>query len=75
VDKTGIAGEFDFSLNWTPDESQFSRMGILPRSPGDNATAPTLFEAIQEQLGLKLEPEKIPADALLIDHVERPTEN
>jgi len=75
VDNTGIAGEFDFSLNWTPDESQFSRMGILPRPTGDNANAPPLFEAIQEQLGLKLEPKKIPAEVLVIDQVERPTEN
>jgi bla regulator protein blaR1 len=76
VNKTGIAGEFDFSLNWTPDESQFSRMGIQPRPPADNATAPPpLFEAIEEQLGLKLEPEKMPAEVLVIDKVERPTEN
>ncbi len=76
VDKTGIAGEFDFSLNWTPDESQFSRMEIQPRSPADNPNAPPpLFEAIQEQLGLKLEPLKAPAEVLVIDHVERPTEN
>jgi uncharacterized protein (TIGR03435 family) len=76
VDKTGIAGEFDFSLNWTPDESQFSRMGIQPRPPADNAAAPPpLFEAIQEQLGLKLEPEKMPAEVLVIDKVERPSEN
>jgi uncharacterized protein (TIGR03435 family) len=75
VDRTGIEGEFDFTLNWTPDESQFFRMGILPRPPADNATAPPLFEAIQEQLGLKLEPEKMPAEVLVIDHVERPSEN
>jgi uncharacterized protein (TIGR03435 family) len=75
VDRTGIEGAFDFALNWTPDESQFFRMGILPRPPADNPNAPPLFEAIQEQLGLKLEPEKIPAEVLVIDHVERPTEN
>ena len=75
VDKTGIAGEFDFSLNWTPDESQFSRMGILPRPPADNANAPPLFAAIQEQLGLRLEAVKAPVDILVIDRVERPSEN
>lgn len=76
VDRTGIAGTFDFSLKWTPDESQFSRLGLVFRPPAeDSSLLPPLFEAIQEQLGLKLEPEKIPAEVLVIDHVERPTEN
>jgi uncharacterized protein (TIGR03435 family) len=76
VDKTGIAGEFDFSLRWTPDESQFTRLGILPGPSADNPNAPPpLFPAIQEQLGLKLEPMKAPVQVLVIDHVERPTEN
>jgi uncharacterized protein (TIGR03435 family) len=76
VDKTGIAGMFDFSLNWTPDESQFAGMGIHVPPPADNPNAPPgLFTAIQEQLGLKLEPQKIPSEVLVIDHVERPSEN
>jgi uncharacterized protein (TIGR03435 family) len=76
VDKTGIAGSFDFTLRWTPDESQFSRLGIFYRPPAeDSILPPPLFEAIQEQLGLKLEPVKAPVDALVIDHVERPTAN
>jgi uncharacterized protein (TIGR03435 family) len=76
VDKTGIAGAFDFTLRWSPEESQFSRLGIFYRPPaGDSSLSPPLFEAIQEQLGLKLEPVKAPVDALVIDHVERPTAN
>jgi uncharacterized protein (TIGR03435 family) len=75
VDKTGIAGTFDFTLKWTPDESQFSTSGLRAPAAGDNAMAPPLFTAIEEQLGLKLEPEKAPAEVLVIDHVERPTEN
>lgn len=76
VDKTGIAGAFDFSLKWAPDESQFSRLGLRFRPPAeDSSLPPPLFEAIQEQLGLKLEPQKIPTEVLVIDHVERPTEN
>jgi uncharacterized protein (TIGR03435 family) len=76
VDRTGIAGEFDFSLKWTPDESQFSRLGLRFRPPAeDSSLPPPLFEAIQEQLGLKLEPAKAPAEVLVIDHVERPSEN
>jgi uncharacterized protein (TIGR03435 family) len=76
VDKTGIAGAFDFTLRWSPDESQFSRLGIFYRPPAeDSSLPPPLFEAIQEQLGLKLEPVKAPVDALVIDHIERPTAN
>ena len=76
VDKTGITGTFDFSLKWTPDESQFSALALRAPVAADNPNAPPpLFEAIEEQLGLKLEPEKMPAEVLVIDKVERPTEN
>ena len=76
VDKTGLAGNFDFSLTWTPDQSQFTSMGIRVPPPTDNPNAPPgLFTAIQEQLGLKLEPQRIPTEVLVIDHVERPSEN
>jgi uncharacterized protein (TIGR03435 family) len=76
LDKTGLAGMFDFSLTWTPDESQFTSMGIHVTPPTDNPNAPLgLFTAIQEQLGLKLEPQKIPAEIIVIDHIERPSEN
>jgi uncharacterized protein (TIGR03435 family) len=76
IDKTGLTGNFDFSLTWTPDESQFGSMGIRVPPPVDNPNAPPgLFSAIQEQLGLKLEPQKTSAEVLVIDHVERPSEN
>jgi len=75
VDKTGISGEFDFALKWTPDESQFNGMGFRVPVPDGMATLPGLFTAIQEQLGLKLESQKIPTEAIVIDHVERPSEN
>jgi len=76
VDKTGIAGEYGFTLTWTPDQSQFTSMGIHVPPPTDNPNAPPeLFTAIQEQLGLKLESQKIQAEVLVIDHVERPSEN
>lgn len=76
VDKTGITGMFNFTLRWTPDESQFTSMGIHVPPAADNPNAPPgLFTAIQEQLGLKLEPQKIPVQVLVIDHVERPSEN
>jgi uncharacterized protein (TIGR03435 family) len=76
VDKTGIAGEFDFTLTWTPDESQFTSMGIHVPPPVDSPNAPPgLLTALQEQLGLKLEPQKVAAEVLVIDQVERPSEN
>jgi uncharacterized protein (TIGR03435 family) len=75
VDQTGLAGRWDFLLKWTPDESQFTSMGVKIQPAVDNPNAPPLFTAIQEQLGLKLEPEKTPAEVLVIDHVERPSEN
>jgi uncharacterized protein (TIGR03435 family) len=76
VDKTGLAGEFDITLKWTPDETQFDGMGIHVPPAVDNPNAPPeLFTAIQEELGLRLEPRKIPAEVLVIDHAERPSEN
>jgi len=75
VDQTALQGRFDFTLTWTPDETQFGgRGGQAP--PADPATAPPgLFTAIQEQLGLKLESTKLPVDVFVIDRLEKPTEN
>lgn len=77
VDQTGLQGRFDFTLKWTPDEFQFAGFG--PRaaaSAGDTADAPPdLFTAVQQQLGLKLESTKAPAEVLVIDRVEKPSEN
>jgi uncharacterized protein (TIGR03435 family) len=76
VDQTGLAGRFDFDLNWTPDDSQFSGMGARVPPPADGANAPPpLYTAIQEQIGLKLDATKAPAEVLLIDHVEKASEN
>jgi uncharacterized protein (TIGR03435 family) len=61
VDKTGIVGEFDINLEWTPDE----------RPDG----GPSLFAALQEQLGLKLEAQKGSVEILVIDHIEKPSAN
>jgi uncharacterized protein (TIGR03435 family) len=76
VDKTGLAGRWDFTLNWTPDERQFAEMGVrVPPPSGDPNAPPGLFTAIQEQLGLKLDSTKAPVDVIVIDHVEKPSEN
>ena len=65
VDQTGLKGRYDFQLKWLTDDSHAT----------DPDAPPGLFTAIQEQLGLKLEPVKAPADVLVIDKVERPGEN
>ena len=66
VDQTGLTGKWDFKWTWTADESRVA--------PDANA-APGMFTAIQEQLGLKLDAVKAPADAFVIDHIERPSPN
>jgi uncharacterized protein (TIGR03435 family) len=73
LDRTDLEGRFDFTLNFTPDESQAARLGG-PLPAGDNAP-PGLFTAIQEQLGLKLESTRAAVEVLVIDRVERPSEN
>ena len=74
VDKTGLQGNFAFTLEWTPDASQ--PMGVLGPSPAvPDDSGPSIFTALQEQLGLKLEPQKGPVEILVIDHVEKPSEN
>ncbi len=72
VDKTGLSGRYDFDLDWAPDETQFG--GALPPASA-TAASPPLFEAIQEELGLKLEATKGPVDALVVDTAERPAAN
>jgi uncharacterized protein (TIGR03435 family) len=64
VDKTGIAGQFRFQLTFVPDET----------APA-GADGPSIFTALQEQLGLKLDPAKGPVEVLVIDHAEKPAEN
>jgi hypothetical protein len=69
-------GRFDFNLKWTPDDSQFGGMGAKIPPPTDSAAAPPgLYTAIQEQIGLKLDATKAAAEVLVIDHVEKPSEN
>jgi uncharacterized protein (TIGR03435 family) len=74
VNKTGFTGRYAINLHWTPDTSQAPPGAEEPPSQPD-ASSVSLFTAIQDQLGLKLEPAKGPVDLLVIDHVERPSEN
>jgi bla regulator protein BlaR1 len=76
VDQTGLKGRWDFTLQWTPDDSQFIGWGIHIPPASDSPTAqPGLFTAIQEQLGLKLKATKAKIDVIMIDHIDKPTPN
>jgi uncharacterized protein (TIGR03435 family) len=75
VDRTGLASRYDFTLTWTPDETQFASMGVKVPPPPADATAPSLFTAIQAQLGLKFEPSRAPVDVMVIDSVDHPSPN
>ena len=80
VDRTMLTGKYDFTLRWTPDSSQFQEFRrtnpnmALPA--GDNSNAPpSLYTAVQEQLGLKINADKAIDDAIIIDHAEKPSPN
>jgi len=67
---------YDFNLNWTPDQSQFAAMGARVPPPSDDPNAPpSLYTALQEQLGLKLESTKANTDVMVIDHIDKPSAN
>jgi len=70
LDRTGLTGSYDYKLRWT------SGMSAAPDgTPADAGGQPSIFTAIQEQLGLKLESGKGPTELVVIDNVEKPSEN
>jgi len=73
VDRTGLTDGFDLDLQWTPEQQLQVPPGVP--SPPLDPNGPSIFAAVQEQLGLKLESTKGPVDVVVIDHVERPTED
>jgi bla regulator protein blaR1 len=86
IDKTGLTGRYDFTLTWAPWRSGGGRMlsgsGYSGAEKPGTATAlasdtsgPSIFTAIQQQLGLKLKPARGPVEVLVIDHVEQPSAN
>ncbi len=82
LDKTGLTGKYDFTLKWTPDESEAPMLkgaGDGKQGTGSTPTpessGPSIFTALQEQLGLKLESQKGPVEILVIDHAEKPSDN
>ena len=74
LDRTNLAGTFDFRLSWTPERIPQGPPppGAPPFPPGD-PNGPSLFAALQEQLGLKLESTRAPLEVLVIDKADRPT--
>src|SRR5258708_35554729 len=78
VDETELKDRYDFTLKWTPDDSQFAqfRGTNSPITPpaGDNPNAPPrLYTAVQEQLALKIQSTRAPDDRIVVDHVEQPS--
>ena len=82
VDNTGLTGRYDFTLQWTPDNAPPPMLGGPGGAGGPahveaatDAPSVSLFTAIQEQLGLKLESEKGNVDVIVIDHIDLPSPN
>jgi len=82
LDKTGLTGNYDMNMTWTPDESEGMMMHAPdggPPSAGNPApppsSGPSIFTALEEQLGLKLEAHKEPGTVIVIDHIDQPSAN
>jgi uncharacterized protein (TIGR03435 family) len=80
VDKTGLTGKYDIKLQWDPEESRGPMFagpqgGNQEAAPPPDASGPSIFTALREQLGLRLQSTKGPVETLVIDHIERPSEN
>jgi uncharacterized protein (TIGR03435 family) len=80
IDKTGVKGLYDFHLTWTPDATSGgdligSTTPATPPSSDVDPSAASIFTAIQEQLGLKLDSSKGPVPVTVIDNVEKPQKN
>jgi uncharacterized protein (TIGR03435 family) len=79
IDKTGLTGRFDFKLEWIPGAEQapgpFGPNPEVPPPPVSDLSGPSIFTALQEQLGLRLESAKGPVEVVVIDSAEKPSEN
>ena len=81
IDETGLTGSYDFTLNWTTDEQRNAIVNGAAASQGQASAGAqdlpgaSILTALQEQLGLKLESTRAAVEALVIEHVERPSEN
>ncbi|HJT90275.1 MAG TPA: TIGR03435 family protein [Bryobacteraceae bacterium] len=80
LDKTGLTGKYDINLQWTPVPGEIQLPpgapppGAIPLPPVD-PNGPSIYAALPEQLGLKLESQKAPVETMVIDHIEEPSEN
>lgn len=82
VDDTGLTGKYDYTLSWMPDEDSWHLMGLpIPGPPpgkgeqSQQSVGPSIFTALDEQLGLKAEARKASVDVIVIDHIEPPSAN
>jgi uncharacterized protein (TIGR03435 family) len=80
VDHTGLSEHYDFKLEWTPEQNQpvlqsTDSATAIPSASGPDSSGPSIFTALQEQLGLKLESERGPVEIIVIDRANRPSEN
>lgn len=75
VDHTGLDGRYQGILKWNPDETQFAIFGPPPHPSTAPDAPPDLYRAIQEQIGLKIDAAKTPVAVMVIDHVEKPSDN
>jgi len=78
LDETGLKDRYDFTLRWAPDESQYGGR-FLTQNNADNGTntdpLPSLFTAMQEQIGLRLDAKKAPVKVFVVDGIDRPSAN
>jgi uncharacterized protein (TIGR03435 family) len=75
VDQTGIKGGYDFDLAYTRELPPGIPENAMINGAPIDTSGPTIYEAVRQQLGLRLDAKKAPAQVMVIDHVEKPTEN
>jgi uncharacterized protein (TIGR03435 family) len=77
IDKTGLTAKYDYTVEFTPDESVAlpTAPGVPPVAVPADSSKPTLFTALQEQLGWKLESQNGPLEVFVVDRAEKPSEN
>ncbi len=74
VDKTGLAGKYDFTLTWRPDQLG-PQPPNAPPLPADIESRPDIFSAMQEQLGLRFQAERTAVEVLVVDKAAKPSDN
>lgn len=75
MDKTGLRGNYTFTLKWTPENLASGHAQSRENTGALDSSGPSLFTALQEQLGLKLENSQSPQDVVVVEHIEQPTPN